>query len=98
MARTSTDCSTAARATSVTAATCGSPRNGSCGLRAGRQPDDPLPAFEGRGRRSPGELGLVVHPGELVRVAHGEDPRDPTVLDDDADDRGAANLVVDPQA
>lgn len=50
------------------------------------------------GRPSTGELGLLVQPGELVWVTHGEDPRDPPVLDDDANDRGAAHLVLDPHA
>src|SRR4051794_1706344 len=50
------------------------------------------------GRLSTGELDLLVELAELVRVAHGEDPRDPPVLDDNADDGGAAHLVLDPHA
>src|SRR3954447_16343233 len=47
------------------------------------------------GRRATGELRLLVQTGELVRVPHREDPRDPPLLDHDADDRGAAHLVLD---
>ena len=46
--------------------------------------------------RSAAELGLLVQPGELVRVAHRVDAGDPAVLDDEADRRVELAAEVDP--